>query len=61
MKKNIDTLNEIKHIYHSRGFKIENIHGDNEFDKDAIKNSQLPALFHIYGKDEHVGLIERLN
>ena len=23
--------------------------------------SQLPALFHIYGKDEHVGLIERSN
>ena len=28
---------------------------------DEIKNSQLPALFHIYGKDEHVGLIERSN
>ena len=42
MKTIIDTLNEIKQIYHSRGFKIENIHGDNEFDKDEIKNSQSP-------------------
>ena len=25
------------------------------------KKSQLPALFHIYGKDENVGLIERSN
>ena len=57
----IDTLNEIRQIYTTRGFRIENIHADNEFNKKDIKNSQLPALFHIYGKDEHVGLIERSN
>ena len=61
MKSIIETLNEIKLIYHSRGFRIENIHGDNEFNKNDIKNSQLPALFHIYGKNEHVVLIERSN
>ena len=61
MKSMIDTLDEIKQIYHSRGFIIDNIHGDNEFNRDEIKKSQLPALFHIYGKDEHVGLIERSN
>ena len=61
MKSIITTLNEIRQIYSSRGFRIENIHGDNEFNRDEIKNSQLPALFHIYGKDEHVGLIERSN
>ena len=61
MRSIIETLNEIKHIYHSRGFTIDNIHGDNEFNKNDIKKSQLPALFHIYGKDEHVGLIERSN
>jgi hypothetical protein len=61
MKSIIETLNEIKQIYHSRGFIIENMHGDNEFNKNDIKKSQLPALFHVYGKDEHVGLIERSN
>ena len=57
----IDTLNEIKQIYSTRGFRIENIHKENEFNMIEIKNSQLPALFHIYGKDEHAGLIERSN
>ena len=57
----INTLNEVKQIYHSRGFNIDNIHGDNEFNKEALKQSQLPTLFHAYGKDEHVGLIERSN
>ena len=61
MKSIINTLNEIRQIYSTRGFKIENIHGDNEFNKDEIKQSQLPATFHAYGKDEHVGLIERSN
>ena len=61
MKSIIETLDDIKQIYHSRGFIIDNIHGDNEFNKNDIKKSQLPALFHIYGKDEHVGLIERSN
>ena len=61
MKTIIETLNEIRRIYGTRGFHIENIHADNEFDKDEIKLSQLPALFHIYGKDEHVGIIERSN
>ena len=61
MKSIIETLNKIRQVYHSRGFRVEHIHGDNEFNKDEIKHSQLPALFHIYGKDEHVGLIERSN
>ena len=61
MKKIIETLNEIRHLYTTRGFRIDNIHGDNEFNKEAIKASQLPALFHVYGKDEHVGMIERSN
>lgn len=29
--------------------------------KRRSKKLQLPALFHIYGKDEHVVLIERSN
>ena len=61
MKSIINSLNDIRQLYSSRGFRIENIHGDNEFNKEEIKKSQLPALFHIYGKDKHVGLIERSN
>ena len=61
MNSIINTLNEIRQLYSSRGFRAENIHADNEFDKEEIKRSQLPILFHIYGKDEHVGLIERSN
>jgi len=61
MKSIIDTLNEIRQLYSSRGFRVENLHGDNEFNREEIKRSQLPALFHIYGKYEHVGLIERSN
>ena len=57
----ISTLNDIRQIYSTRGFRVENIHADNEFNKEDIKNSQLPALFHIYGKDEHAGLIKRSN
>ena len=57
----IDTLNEIGKIYSSRFFKIDNSHGDNEFNADKIKISQLPILFHVYGKNEHVGIIERSN
>ena len=61
MKSIINTLNEIRQLYSSRGFRVDNIHGDNEFDKEEIKRSQLPILFHIYGRDEHVGFIERSN
>ena len=61
MKGIIETLNDIRQLYSTRGFHIDNIHGDNEFNKEEIKKSQLPALFHIYGKEEHVGLIERSN
>ena len=61
MQTIIDTLNEIRSIYSIRGFHVKNIHADNEFDKEEIKISQLPVLFHIYGKDEHVGIIERSN
>ena len=61
MKSIINTLDEIRQLYSSRGFRVENIHGDNEFNREEIKRSHLPALFHIYGKDEHVGLIERSN
>jgi len=57
----IITLNEIRQLYSSRGFRVENIHGDNDFNREDIKRSELPTLFHIYGRDEHVGIIESSN
>ena len=35
------------------------MHGDNEFDMESLKNFLLPAILHIYGKNEHVGVAER--
>jgi len=61
MKSIINSLDEIRQLYSSRGFRVEYIHGDNEFNREEIKRLQLPVLFHIYGKDEHVDLIERSN
>ena len=61
LKGIIDMLNEIGKINISRGFKIDNIHGDNEFNADKIKSSQLLKLFHACGRDDHVGIIERSN
>jgi hypothetical protein len=60
------TAQIIKHIdtvinkYEARGFTITAIHGDNEFNINDLKKHVLPTLVHIYGKDEHVGAIERL-
>jgi hypothetical protein len=56
----IQALNTIKNIYETRGFQITDVHGDNEFDIKRVKEFLLPATLHIYGKDEHVGIIERL-
>ena len=61
MKGTIDKINEIGQIYSSRVFKIDNTHMYNEFNANKIKSSQIPALFHVYGKNEHVGIIERSN
>ena len=40
--------------YTCRGFIITDVHGDNKFDKAAIKDFLEPALVHIYGREEHV-------
>jgi hypothetical protein len=59
IRTTITALEQVQNKYHSRGFQITDYHGDNEFDKLAIKNFLEPALTHIYGKNEHVGPIER--
>ena len=55
----ITALAKVQHKYISRGFNITDYHGDNEFDKSALKEFLEPALLHIYGRNEHVGPIER--
>ena len=54
-------LDSVITTYESRGFKITDIHGDNEFDVQTLRDFLLPAVLHIYGRDEHVPSIERSN
>ena len=53
----INKLKGIYKIYNARGFKITNIHADNEFQK--VQNEALPAWLHLCGTDDHVPEIER--
>ena len=55
----ITVIEKVIHKYSCRGFEITDIHADNEFDKEAFKDSIEPILFHTYGREEHVGFIER--
>ena len=45
-------------LYQQRGFQIQDIHGNNEFDLDLLHESILPSKLHIYAAKEHVGVIE---
>jgi hypothetical protein len=55
----IQVLDRVKQTYEARGFEISAVHGDNEFDIKSVRTFLLPAILHIYGKDEHVGIVER--
>ena len=52
-------LEKVINKYACRSFNICDFHGDNEFDKNVLRNFLTPALLHIYGREEHVGTIER--
>ena len=45
-------IDKVLNIYKSRGFNITDIHADNEFDMDNLRDSIRPALLHIYGVEE---------
>ena len=47
-------------LYYEIGFNITDVHGDNSFNIKSIKSHLLPIYKHIYGKEEHVGIIERI-
>ena len=59
MQQIINKLEAILNKYIPRGFEITSIHGDNGFNVKDIKDFLLPIIVHIYGKGEHMGIIER--
>jgi len=50
-------FNRIKHVYRARGFKIVDLHGDNEFEK--IQGAILPTKLTLAAAGELVGPVER--
>ena len=50
-------IDSVVRKYTTRGFEITAIHVDNEF--ASIREYVLPIQLHLYGKDEHIGVIER--
>ena len=44
--------------YEARGFRVTDVHGDNEFNIQSFIDAIQPAKFHEYAKGEHVGVIE---
>ena len=53
----LSEINDIFKIYNSRGFKIIEVHADNEFEK--ISKDILPVRMRLVGTDEHVPEVER--
>ena len=43
--------------YEARGFRITDVHGDNEFNIQSFIDAIQPATFHEYAKGENVGVI----
>ena len=54
----IHIFTDIINRYNSRGFDVEVIHGDNEFDVKALHQKLSPTHLQIYGTNEHVGHAE---
>ena len=44
--------------YEARGFRVTDVHGDNEFNIHSFIDAIQPENFHPYEKGEHVGVIE---
>ena len=55
----ITALEKVMHKHDCRGFKITDMHAENEFDKVALMYFLQPTLLHICGRDEHVAFIDR--
>ena len=48
LKTIMTALERIINKYNARSFCISDIHGDNEFDKAALKEFLEPAIMHVY-------------
>ena len=52
-------LKYVKSKYEHRGFVVQHLHADNEFNIDGLENILKGTKIHIYAAKEHVGIIER--
>ena len=55
----IDAINRVRQIYQHRGFRVTDIHADNEFDIKRLKEKVSPTNMVIYAANEHVPVVER--
>ena len=55
----IQGLRVVLNMYKQRGFIIQTIHGDNEFDVEVIIEAMRPTIMRICGHDKHIGVAER--
>ena len=56
-----EIINEIerdRNKHEQRGFEITDIHGDNKFNIQSLRDFLQPINLHIYAKEEHVGFIK---
>ena len=58
-KQILRNMNKVIGIYMKRGFRLTDVHGDNEFDPEDLRELLAPAELHICGRDEHIPQIER--
>ena len=52
-------IKEVVKMYTARGFRINTIHGDNEFNVDDIIEEMRPIRMQFCARNEHIGVAER--
>ena len=55
----ISGIKNVIDVYTKRGFIVDTLHGDNEFDLDDLRSAIRPTNLLIRGNNEHDGTIER--
>ena len=55
----IGSITDTIKIYNHRGFDVSFMHGDGEFEIDDLKDVISPTEAVIYGRNEHVPIVER--